>query len=98
VTHGTNTPGDLAHRIGIWVAMLGVVVYVLNIGAWVGAADEKFSDAETVEEKQEEMLVQQTTMAVKQEAIEKAVEDNKDAIEESRKEILAAIREAHRDD
>jgi hypothetical protein len=86
-----HTSGDVVHRIGIWLAMVGVVVYVLNIGAWVGAADEKFVNGDTVKTKQEEMIVTQTIIATKQDSIEKAVEANKKAIEASRKEILAAI-------
>lgn len=93
-----HTPGDIVHRIGSWVAICAIGAYVLNIGAWVGAADEKFNDAETVETKQEEMIVQQTVMATKQQAIEKAIDANKAAIEQSRKEILAAIKEVHKDD
>ena len=93
-----KSPGDIANRVGLWVGLIAIGVYVLNIGAWVGAADEKFVDAETVEEKQEEMIVQQTVIATKQIAIEKAIEQNAVAIEASNQEILAAIKEAHKDD
>ena len=95
MTHENSTSMDMAHRLGIWTGLLALAVYVINIGAWVGAADEKFVDAETVEQKQEEMIVRQTVIATKQDSIEKAVEENKKAIETSRKEILDAIKEAH---
>lgn len=96
MTH--KSTADIANRVGLWGGMIALAVYVLNIGAWVGAADEKFSDAETVEEKQDEMIVQQAVMSTRQEAIEKAVEENQQAIEDSKEEILAAIKEAHKDD
>jgi hypothetical protein len=94
----SKTAGDIANRLGLWAAVAAIGLYVMNIGAWVGAADEKFNDAETVETKQEAMIIQQAVMATKQEAIETAVEKNAEAIEESRKEILDAIKDAHRND
>lgn len=89
---------DIAHRIGIWVAMAALGVYVLNIGQWVGAADEKFKDAQTVEQKQETIMLQQNTMVTEQKHMNKSIEENAKAIEESKREILAAIKEAHKDD
>jgi len=93
-----HTAADLAHRIGIWTGMIVLAVYVLNIGQWVGAADEKFSDAQTVEEKQDQLVLDVNTISVTQRTQTTAIEENKKAIEASRKEILAAIKEAHRDD
>ena len=40
-TNGNQKPADIAHRVGIWVAVAGLWLYMLNIGSWVGAADEK---------------------------------------------------------
>lgn len=93
-----KTTGDIANRVGLWVAVVGMGVYVMNIGAWVGAADEKFADAQTVEEKQDAMLLQQNTMATKQEVIEEQLDKMEEQMDEDKKEILAAIASAHKDD
>lgn len=93
-----KTTGDIANRVGLWVAVLGLVVYVMSIGSWVGAADEKFKDAQTVEEKQDELVLTVNTIQTTQITQTTAIEDNKRAIEASRKEILAAIKEASEDD
>ena len=98
MSNGQQTKVDIAHRIGIWVSVVGLAAYLFNIGSWVGAADEKFNDAETVEEKQEQLILDVNTLAVEQKYTKEAVEANKEAIEESRKEILAAIKEAQKDD
>jgi len=45
-----NGKATIVNRIGTWVAILGMAAYVFNMGQWVGAADEKFEDAQTVEE------------------------------------------------
>ncbi len=89
--NGNQTKTDLAHRIGIWVAVLAISAKLFAVGSWVGAADEKFDDAATVETTQRTMLLQLNTVATKQIAIEDAIEDNKDAIETSKQEVLAAI-------
>jgi len=94
MANGSQTKGDIVHRIGIWGGMIGMFIYVLNIGQWVGAADEKFKDAETVEEKQDALILQVNTVAVLQATQTTAIEANKTAIETSRREILDAIKEA----
>jgi len=84
--NGKQTWSDIAHRIGIWGAVLTIGFKVFAMGSWVGAADEKFKDAATVEETQKDLLLQVNTIATKQEAMEKTLEDNK-------REILDAIKE-----
>ena len=86
---------DIIHRVGIWTFGIGILIYALNIGQWVGAADEKFKDAETVEEKQDALILQVNTIATLQTAQTVAITDNKAAIETSRREILEAIKEAN---
>jgi Flp pilus assembly protein protease CpaA len=81
--------------VGIWVAVLGIGIYVLNMGMWVGAADEKLADAATVEETQKQVLLDLNTVQVTQAAQTVAIADNKKATEKSRDEILAAIEKAH---
>lgn len=76
--------------------MVGLFIYVMNIGQWVGAADEKFKDAETVEQKQEQILETQTTMKTKQEAIVDKLDEIEEQMKEDKKEILEAIRELER--
>lgn len=89
-----QTPVDIAHRIGIWMGMIGLALYVLNIGQWVGAADEKFKDAQTVEEKQDQLILDVNTIQVTQAVQTIAIEANAKAIEASRREILDAIKDA----
>lgn len=95
MSNGPQTKSDIAHRIGIWVSVLVIGGYVLNLGQWVGAADEKFKDAQTVEEKQDALILQVNTVAILQGVQTTAIQDNKDAIETSKQEILEAIREAN---
>ncbi len=90
-----QTKVDIAHRIGIWISVIVIAGYVLNIGTFIGAAEEKFKDAETVEATQKILLLQVNTIATVQGVQTKAIEDNKDAIEDSRREILKAIRESN---
>jgi membrane-associated HD superfamily phosphohydrolase len=92
-----QTPVDIAHRLGIWGAVLGIGLYVMNIGAWVGAADEKFEDAQTVEEKQDQLILDVNTIQVTQQVQTKAIEANAKAIEKSKDEILDAIQKATED-
>ncbi len=92
--NGKASTLDILHRVGIWGGMITLFIYVLNIGQWVGAADEKFKDAETVEEKQDALILQVNTVAVLQATQTTAIEANKTAIETSRREILEAIKEA----
>lgn len=87
----TKVAAEWAHRVGIWVSVIGMGLYVFNMGQWVGAADEKFEDAATVETTQRTLLLQVNTIATKQEAQDKAIAENKKAIEDSKKEILKAI-------
>jgi hypothetical protein len=86
-----KTTGDIANRIGLWVGMCALALYVINIGAWVGAADEKFADAETVEQKQDQLILDVNTIQTTQATQTKAIEENKKAIETSRREILDAV-------
>lgn len=93
-TNGDQKPVDIVHRVGIWMAVFGLGAYMLNIGAWVGAADEKFEDAQTVEEKQDELIKEVVAIGTTQKAQTTAIEANANAIEVSRREILAAIKES----
>ncbi len=92
-TNGNQKPVDIVHRVGIWGAVVVLGVYLMNIGAWVGAADEKFKDAQTVEEKQDQLIRDVVTIQVTQGIQTKAIEANTKAIESSKQEILAAIKE-----
>ncbi len=97
MSNGRQSPVDIAHRIGIWVAVCGMAVYLLNIGAWVGAADEKFNDAQTVEEKQDKLILDVNTIQVTQVTQTKAIEANTRAIKDSKDEILQAIKDANKE-
>ena len=92
-SNGKQNPVDIAHRLGIWMAVLGLAAYLFNIGAWVGAADEKFEDADTVEKKQDALIIQVTTLATQAKATTTAVESNTTAIQTSKQEILDAMQE-----
>lgn len=89
--NGKQSGMDIAHRIGIWAA-------VLSIGAWVGAADEKFNDAETVEATQKQLVLDVNTLTTETKYTKEAVKANTDAIEASERAILAAIKAAHDDE
>ena len=95
MANGKPSMLDIVHRVGIWGFAITLGVYVLNIGQWVGAADEKFKDAQTVEEKQDALIIQVNTVAILQGVQTVAIQDNKTAIETSRREILDAIKEAN---
>lgn len=95
MANGKPSMLDIVHRVGIWGFAISIGIYLLNIGSWVGAADEKFKDAETVEEKQDALILQVNTVAVLQATQTTAIEANKTAIETSRREILEAIKEAN---
>jgi hypothetical protein len=89
--NGKQSPGDLAHRIGIWVAVIAIAAKLFSVGAWVGAADEKFEDHDAVEEKQDEIILDLNTIQNTVAAQTRAIAENKEAIEESKEEVLAAI-------
>ena len=89
--NGKQTATDLAHRIGIWGVVVAMAVKLFTIGSWVGAADEKFSDAESVERKQDELILDVNTLTTEQKHTTQAVEDLKTQSEKDKKEILAAI-------
>lgn len=93
-----KSTGDIANRVGLWAAVIGIGMYVMNIGQWVGAADEKFNDAETVETTQRAILLQQATIATEQKNMKETLDDIEEQAEKDKKEILAAIKEAHKDD
>lgn len=93
-----NGHGAIVNRLLQWGAIAGVLVYAMNVGQWVGAADEKFKNAEAVAEKQDTMVERVATLSAQQTATQRAVESNTSAIKESERKILEAIREAHRDD
>ena len=90
-----QTRVDIAHRLGIWISVLVIGGYVLNLGHWAGAVEEQLKDAETVEETQKALLIQVATIAAVQLTQTVAITDNKAAIEASRRDILKAIREAN---
>jgi len=89
--NGKQKWSDIAHRIGIWGAVVVMAAKLFTMGTWVGAAEEKFDDAATVEETQKALLLQVNTVATRQEAMTGAIADNKRAIETSKQEVLAAI-------
>lgn len=94
--NGKQTWADIAHRIGIWSVVVLMAVKLFSVGAWVGAADEKFKDAASVEVTQKQLVLEVNTLTIEQKHTTVAVQANKTAIEESRAEILAAIKEANK--
>ena len=92
--NGKQTWTDIAHRIGIWSVVVLMAVKLFSVGAWVGAADEKFKDADSVEVTQKQLVIDVNTLTTEQKYTTLAVQANKTAIEESKNEILEAIKEA----
>lgn len=89
---------SVANRLTTWAAIVGMGLYVMNMGQWVGAADEKLEGAAKVEATQQAMLLQQATMVAEQAHQKDALEDIKEQAEKDKEEILNAIKEAHKDD
>jgi len=79
----------LANRLGVWVAMAALFVYVLNIGQWVGAADNKLEKAEEVEKTQQSIKERLTRL-------EETVQANDDKSAVRDQEILKAIERLER--
>lgn len=92
MTHGNGVMHPM-ERIGSWATLVGMGLYVMYIGQWVGAADEKFDNAQKTEETQEQIKERLTRLeeqvesndeksAVRDEQILKAIERLEKAIEE----------------
>ena len=80
-----NGQMNALERAGSWATLVGMGLYVLYIGQWVGAADEKFKDAETVEQTQQQVKERLTRL-------EEQVEDLAENSEERDELILDAIK------
>ena len=61
-----NGTALIVNRITQWLAIIGIAAYVFYIGSWVGAADEKFKDAETVEQVQDTIKTEVTVIRTEQ--------------------------------
>ncbi len=81
-----NGYAPIANRIASWVAIVGIGIYVMDMGKWVGAADEKLADAEKVEE-QVDVIIQRLT------AVEVVVVAQTETMKENKKDILRAIKD-----
>lgn len=84
---------SIVNRIGTWAVLAGLGVYMLNIGSWVGAADEKFEQAQKVEEQVDDIKERITTLEAevknldensktRAEAIVRAIEKLEEKIED----------------
>lgn len=71
---------SIAHRVAIWAAIVPLSIYVLNMGMWVGAADEKFENANKVARTQEDIKRRLTTLETEVKANSKASEKQTEAI------------------
>jgi hypothetical protein len=81
-----NGNASMANRVSLWVAIVALGIYVMNMGQWVGAADEKLKDAEAVEEQVDDIKDRLT-------ALETTVDTAVDTMKENKKDILDAIKE-----
>lgn len=75
----------LANRIGTWASLVALGMYVMYIGQWVGAADEKFKDHDTVEETQQQIKERLTRL-------EERVVNEADKSQSRDEQILNAIK------
>ena len=73
-----NGNGAVINRVMQWLSIIGIAAYVFYIGSWVGAADEKFEDAATVEQKQEQIKTDVTIILTEQAHIKEDLNDIKD--------------------
>lgn len=76
-------------RVGTWATLVGMGLYVLYIGQWVGAAEEKFDSAQKTEETQEGIKERLTRL-------EEQVESNDEKSAARDERILDAIRRLER--
>jgi 2-methylisocitrate lyase-like PEP mutase family enzyme len=79
-----NGYAPVANRVASWVAIIAIGIYVMDMGKWVGAADEKLADAEKVEE-QVDAIMQRIT------AVEVVVAAQTETMKENKEDILRAI-------
>ena len=89
--------GGVANRVASWATMAAIAGYVLYIGQWVGAADEKFKDAESVEQKQEVINDKVTRIETEVEHVKNNVEDVKREQAKQNEKLDAILRALERD-
>ena len=73
------------NRLALWAAVIPMFLYILYLGQWVGATEEKIADHDNVERTQieiKERLVR----------VEEGLEDLEKASDRDRELILDAIR------
>lgn len=73
-----------AERLGSWAALIGLGLYVLYVGQWVGAADEKLASAKETADTQEDIKERLTRL-------EEQVESNDEKSAVRDQQILKAI-------
>lgn len=92
MTHG-NGNGAALNRVASWGSIVAMALYVLYIGQWVGAADEKFKDAESVEQTQKQIKERLIRVEEGIEDLEESAAREHDAILDAIKELKQKIEE-----
>ena len=88
-----DSMGSIANRIATWAGIALLGVYVLNMGQWVGAAEEKLEAAEKVQQQvndiqdrvtrvEEKLNAEAKLSAQRSQAILKAIEKLEKKVEE----------------
>lgn len=89
---GNGSWGAIANRLGTWAVLIGLAIYVYDIGTWVGAADERFSDARTVEATQKQISEKVTRL----EANQKNIQEDVTEVRKGQKELEKSQAETNR--
>ena len=94
MSNGHGNGVAMANRITTWVAIAAMGVYVLNMGQWVGAADEKLADAEAVEVQVDAVKDRLTKVEVNLDNLEKTVEKGDEAILKALAELKQDVKDS----
>ncbi len=85
--------GHVINRAASWIAIVGLGLYILNIGQWVGAAEEKFENAQKVEDQVDDLKDRLTRVEEKLDSSEKRNNERTDMILDAIKDLEKKVAE-----
>lgn len=83
--------GIVANRLGIWATLAGLFVYAVHVGSWIGHAEEQLSDAENVEQVQQEVKERLTRVEEDIEHLDKSTQREHEMILRALEELKEKI-------